>query len=286
MLNYIFLLRWKQFAPKLDQSNWKIDAIAVGSSGELAISGHNMDENKTFLSVFKSAVEKSKPDSTVIFRGEFNYKVVEFIDSGDILIIGNGQNIKYYDTKELKTLKTIDLPRKFSQMSFTENLLYLASDESHIVMKVHLKSEKVSEIHLTDIMKDYVLDIQVIKDVIYICTKNTGKALAYSTSSSIEKTWERTNALDFKDTAKSICVQEEDGLILVLWNRTDLSVYSTKRFDSVLDLQIKESDRIRITKDNKLWAVNEATCIINVYDMVSDNKFIDVFVGQSNYKFY
>ncbi|XP_071843633.1 uncharacterized protein [Apostichopus japonicus] len=252
-----------------EKDKWRIDDIALGPANELLISGHNLEIPKTFISMYKEA--SGKYDNFPEFNQNFDLtqpgeQLVLFSEGSSIIGLKVESEVQFMSIEDRDVFKTLNWKRSPTCVCLYRGNLYAASILPTNVSVYNLDSMDENIISLRDMRNDCVLEMVVVMEKIYVCTKNAGRALVFSLTGS--KEMELKNAIQTDAMAMSICVHERADLVFVSWSNFQIQLYSqkTSRCLRAFDMN-EELHKIRVTTENRLVTLSPSKCTVTVYDV-------------------
>lgn len=252
------------------ETQWKVDDIAIADTVEFFLSGHNLQTNETFISVYDKDFHKkyNRPYLSKNFsnlHGQRRWCMC--LEECGKIGLGVDNHLRCYDTKRETFYREVKLNYCPSGACFYQGNIYTSSFSSNTLKVISPKSIELKEIVLWDIELDYPSDVDIRLDTIYICTGIKGRALSFAINGMKKKEYKPFG--DENSTATSICLHERSELVFVLWDKCRVSLYTKMSSQCLRFFEITTADKVRVSQGSRLLTVDTSIGSVEVYDVVS-----------------
>lgn len=267
------LIRLKTISDESTREKWQIKDINTESStsGTVIVSSYNEELLKTSIFVYSSVKGKLGGDRLKItpHRQETCRYLVALIESNSQVLVVFRNQIESYDLNTDTLQQSIKLDIQPTNLCVRGNDIFIASSSSNRIAILGLDFRRKRDLILKDVdSKDSISDLDVDSDKLYVCLTTPGLALSFDITRG-KKVLSFENSLSVVSVANSITVYTKHNLVFVLWDKSQVHIYSNVDgccFHAVTFLQ---SWKIRMASDYTLVTADNTRDAVQLYDMVS-----------------
>ncbi|XP_071843097.1 uncharacterized protein [Apostichopus japonicus] len=260
-----------------DDSNrdkWQINDINTepSSSGTVVLSAYYKDLMKTSIFVYgsvKGRAGRGDRISITPHRQETGRYLVSLIKSktkSEVVVVFKNQ-IESYDLNTNSLQQSVRLEIQPSNVFVRDDEIFLSAASSNKVIILGLDFRKKGEILLRDVdAKESISDMVVVTDKMFVTLAVSGQAMSLDITRG-RKVLTFENSLSVVTMANSITVHSVLNLVFVLWDKTQLQIYSNVDGCCLHAVTFLQSWKIRITPDHILIAADNKRNVVSLFDM-------------------
>ncbi|KAJ8023734.1 hypothetical protein HOLleu_36260 [Holothuria leucospilota] len=265
------------------QHGYQLEYLSLDLSGNIAVSGYH-SSGRTYIDLYSRNNSDSRDKLKLCYSKEFEkysyyrYRYVSFFDKNvSKLVTCIGDKIEIIDTKnESKVLRSCRVNGVTRCLAVREGEIFIGLVESQTVLVFNNDLKETRKIRIKGIKDgDWPLDLQVIKDIVFLCTATRlgwyDRVLSLSVyDGSIVSEYTDTTGKYRNEEAYSMAVSEVMNLVAVSWVGRRIIVYSlNKNKKSFLVFDVDNYvTRIRISdRDRMIITGNTATGEIQMYSL-------------------
>ncbi|PIK51581.1 hypothetical protein BSL78_11543 [Apostichopus japonicus] len=257
-----------------NRDKWQINDVNTepSSSGTVLLSAYYKDLMKTSIFVYASVKGKAGRGDRISItphRQETGRYLVSLIKSktkSEVVVVFKNQ-IESYDLNTNSLQQSVRLEIQPSNVFVRDDEIFLSAASSNKVIVLGLDFRKKGEILLRDVdAKESLSDMVVVTGKMYVTLAVSGQAVSLDvTRGKTVLTFE--NSLSVVTMANSITVHSVLNLVFVLWDKTQLQIYSNVDGCCLHAVTFLQSWKIRITPDNILIAADNKRNVVSLFDM-------------------